>query len=94
MSHQRGKDDSNVVIWIERDGSVRLQGLDGFAGTMTLMGSKWSVVDPSIAITPNGEFSLAGDRLTLSGEYLQAEMTRVPCNKGRAKSGRRTTSRR
>ncbi len=82
MSHQVGKDDSNVVMWIERDGSIRLQGLDGFAGTMTLMGSKWSVVDPSISIAPNGEFSLAGDRLTLRGEYLQAEMTRVPCNKG------------
>ncbi|HUO68248.1 MAG TPA: hypothetical protein VMV37_11965 [Gammaproteobacteria bacterium] len=85
MSRQLGKDNSDVVVWIDRDGSVRLQGLDGFAGTMTLMGSKWSVVDPSIAITPNGEFSLAGDRLTLRGDYLQAEMTRVPCNKGASK---------
>jgi hypothetical protein len=82
MSHQLGKDSSDVVVWIERDGAIRMQGLDGFAGTLTLAGSKWSVVDPSIAITPNGELSLSGDHLSLRGEYLQAEMTRVACNKG------------
>jgi hypothetical protein len=82
MSRTLGKDNSDVVIWIERDGSLRAQGLDGFAGTMTLMGSKWTVVDPSIQTAPNGELSLAGDRLSLRGEYLQAEMTRVLCNKG------------
>jgi len=81
MLRQVGKDDSDVVVWIERDGTIRLQGLDGFAGTMTLMGSKWSVQDPSAAVVPNGELSRSGDHLSLRGAYLQAEMTRVPCNK-------------
>jgi hypothetical protein len=82
MLRQLGKDDSNVVIWIERDGTIRMQGLDGFGGTMTLTGSKWSVKDPSIQLVPDGELSLSGDHLSLRGTYLQAEMTRVPCNKG------------
>ena len=82
MSHQLGKDESDVVVWIAPDGTVRMQGLDGFAGTMTLSGSKWSVQDPSMQAAPSGELSLSGDHLSLRGTYLQAEMTRVPCNKG------------
>jgi hypothetical protein len=85
MSHQLGKDKSDVVVWIERDGTIRMQAMDGFSGTMTLMGSSWSVADPSLKVAPTGTLSLAGDNLTLRGEYLQAEMTRVPCGKSPSK---------
>jgi hypothetical protein len=85
MSRELGKDDPGLVVWIERDGTIRMQGLDGFAGTVTLMGSTWSVADPSAPTTPTGELTLAGDRLSLRGEFLQAEMTRVPCGKGATK---------
>jgi hypothetical protein len=85
MSRQLGKDGSDVVVWIERDGTIRMQAMDGFSGTMTLAGSSWSVADPSLRMPVTGELTLSGDSLSLRGEYLQAEMTRVPCGKAPSK---------
>ena len=85
MSRVLGHDEINAVTWIERDGTLRAQGVDGFSGTMTVVGSSWRVDDPLLKTAPSGTLSFSGDQLTFRGEYLQAEMTRVPCGKSPSK---------
>jgi hypothetical protein len=68
-----------MVITVSADGNVTVESSLSFGGTMLLDGARWRVEDGVNTTPPSGEHRLAGDRLTLSGESLAGELTRVEC---------------
>jgi hypothetical protein len=85
ISRLLGTDDIGALIAIERDGTIRVQKLEGVQGTMSLVGQSWRIDVPLLQNPPAGTLSFSGDSLTLRGDYLQADMTRVPCGKAPSK---------
>jgi len=82
MSRVVSQNNAAAVFWIERDGRVRVQVSNGFAGQMVLNGSSWRVESAGNPTPPTGQWSLSGDQLKVQGEMLTADLTRVPCKKG------------
>lgn len=72
-----------TVITVAADGSVTVESSMFFGGAMLLDGARWRVEDGINATPPNGEYRLAGARLTLTGESLAGELTRVACRQRR-----------
>jgi hypothetical protein len=69
-----------LVVWVERDGQLKIETAAGFSGTLLLDGASWRVdeglnnPDP-----PRGQYRVRGEHLTLSGELVAGDLTRVAC---------------
>ena len=69
----------DMVFWVEPDGRLRALTSGGASGTLVLAGAQWRIEDPFNAAPFAGEYRLRGDRLTLDGPTLTAELERVAC---------------
>ena len=69
----------DMVFWVEQDGRVRILTSGGSSGTLLLEGSKWRIEDPFNPTALAGDYRLRGDRFTLEGDALTAELDRVAC---------------
>jgi hypothetical protein len=69
----------DMAFWVEQDGRVGILTSGGSSGNLVLEGSKWRIEDPFNTTSLAGEYRLRGDRFTLEGDALTAELDRVAC---------------
>jgi hypothetical protein len=76
VGSMRGRE---MMFTVAPNGDLEILTTGGRSGTLVLEGAKWRIDDPFSATPLAGEYRLGGDRLSLGGAELTAELERVAC---------------